>query len=75
MWSELHDIEEFKEAILCVSMVVNKNRGRRVFVHGHSLGGTKACVADHWLGEHVAGGHVFNPGSGFLEPGTGLLLA
>jgi len=62
-----------------VQEVADRYRGKRIFLTGHSLGGTRALIAalggdgsqKHMLvNELVHEVHVFNPGSGFRPHGS-----
>jgi pimeloyl-ACP methyl ester carboxylesterase len=65
-WEELHNLGRFKAAICFFRAVVKQYPRHKCFVYGHSLGGTQAMVVALEMPDQIAGGCIFNPGSGAL---------
>jgi len=63
-WETLHQHDRYHEAIILVKKVADKYPCSSIFVHGHSLGGTQAMVVAINMADEIAGGCLFNPGSG-----------
>lgn len=71
-WSRAKDSTDFRQAIDVMAGIItyfdvsepnaSGEQSKQLFVHGHSLGGTKAVVVGGFFPQ-ITGGSVFNPGA------------